>query len=90
MYPTHLHGAAASKNHEIPSNQLLKPLNHTAQTSRLRPQRRGSLLLRQPSKQASKSRLPPLKHSLESRTSQPAIQKKGKESVNIDLSAPRS
>jgi hypothetical protein len=65
MCLTHLHVETA------PSNQLGNPLNHTAQTSRLRPQRRGSLLLRQPSKQASKSRLPPLKHSLESRASKP-------------------
>jgi hypothetical protein len=65
MCLTYLHVETA------PSNQLGNPLNHTAQTSRLRPQRRGSLLLRQPSKQASKSRLPPLKHSLESRASKP-------------------
>jgi hypothetical protein len=54
-----------------PSNQFRKPLNHTAQTSRLGSQRRGFLLLRQPSQQASKSRLPTLKHSLESRASKP-------------------
>lgn len=56
-----------------------KLLNHTAQASCLRLQSRGSLLLRQPRKQASKSRLPTLKHSLESRASKPV--KESKESA---------